>query len=282
MAVIASIVMNLQIRNESEAWNAIYQVLRKEKASSKAGSPLVDYRFDTPTVSPNGCFETNVQLYLDVPGWAEASQALHEILSGKTQEAVSTSALLAWYETCLETAEPVPENYAEGDAFLPLGWGELSRFDKSGLSDMLAIIDAAQQGLDNEILNLKPHERRGEGYSEDDYDQAVSIFELANSLREMLVRKMAASDGEFAETSNLPRLIKEDGVDLFEQIDRLPAEIKALVDHYSVELENGCPYSVSKEFLAAVEEHGYTFEYGLDGVPCNLTMKDAERENEHS
>lgn len=32
------------------------------------------------------------------------------------------------------------------------------------------------------------------------------------------------------------------------------------------------PYDVCREFLAAVEAIGYTFDYGLDGIPYGLRL----------
>jgi hypothetical protein len=63
-------------------------------------------------------------------------------------------------------------------------------------------------------------------------------------------------------------------VDLFEQTDTLPIEVANLCATYSERLECGVEdaYRVCEEFLKAVEPHGYTFEYGLDGVPHSLRV----------
>lgn len=210
MAVIASIIMNLQVRNEAEAADAINEILRGEQVSFKMGSPLVDYRFDSPTQSPYGYFEANVQLYLNVPELSDAVGALKNVLDWQTQDQVLSSSLVDWFETCLEHAEPFTRDYREGDAFVSVNWGQLARLDKNGLSDLLGVIDAALQGLDTEVLNLKPDERKAEGYTQDDVESARHQFDVANDLREMILRKMAACDGDSAEETNLPRRFKVD------------------------------------------------------------------------
>lgn len=70
---------------------------------------------------------------------------------------------------------------------------------------------------------------------------------------------------------------EDESVDLFEDQDSLPDEIRETVMHYSWELEASGrdPYEVSREFLGVAESLGYTFEYGLDGVPYGLQPKDA-------
>lgn len=210
MAVIATIVMNLQVRNEAEAADAINEILRDEQVSFKAGSPLVDYRFDSPTQSPYGYFEANVQLFLNITEFSDAHRALKKVLGWQTREQVMSSSLVVWFETCLEHAEPFTRDYREGDAFVSASWGQLVLLDKNGLSDLLGVIDAALQGLDVEVLNLKPHERKEENYTQDDFESAQHQFDVANDLRAMILRKMAACEGESAEESNLPRRFKVD------------------------------------------------------------------------
>lgn len=64
----------------------------------------------------------------------------------------------------------------------------------------------------------------------------------------------------------------EDELDLFERYEELPENIQAIVQRYSEQLEVGesDSYEVCKEFLDTLESHGYTFEYGLEGVPHSL------------
>lgn len=61
--------------------------------------------------------------------------------------------------------------------------------------------------------------------------------------------------------------------DLFESPELLPDEMKSLIEHYSIEIEERDPNEVCREFLAAANEHGYTFDWGLDGQPFGLQKK---------
>jgi hypothetical protein len=54
--------------------------------------------------------------------------------------------------------------------------------------------------------------------------------------------------------------------DLFEQLDKQPAELQKLfLEYFDVETYNEC-----EELLAKTEELGYTFEYDLGATPFNL------------
>jgi len=57
--------------------------------------------------------------------------------------------------------------------------------------------------------------------------------------------------------------------DLFENYEQQPDELQRITDRFSV-LDDDDPYDVCREFLAAVEAIGYTFDYGLDGIPYDL------------
>lgn len=64
----------------------------------------------------------------------------------------------------------------------------------------------------------------------------------------------------------------DDAIDLFEDMESLPEEVQALCDQMAEEVENddGNAYMILKGFLPRFEAQGYTFEYGLDGVPYDL------------
>ncbi len=70
--------------------------------------------------------------------------------------------------------------------------------------------------------------------------------------------------GRPMETMELP--------DLFDVLEEQPEHLKQIVDHYVelLEVGDGDGYQVCAEFLRAVERIGYTFCYGLDGVPYGL------------
>jgi len=60
--------------------------------------------------------------------------------------------------------------------------------------------------------------------------------------------------------------------DLFEQLDILPQQVRDKVSEYVDRMETGEEdlYSLCKEFQAVMQSLGYTFDYGLDGVPYDL------------
>lgn len=56
-------------------------------------------------------------------------------------------------------------------------------------------------------------------------------------------------------------------IDLFEQVELLPANAQAIIDKYSVlELD----YISVAEFQKELQSVGYTFDYYLDAIPYNL------------
>jgi hypothetical protein len=61
-------------------------------------------------------------------------------------------------------------------------------------------------------------------------------------------------------------------VDLFESQDELPAGIRAIINHHMTQIEEGeCDsYAVCRDFKIEMANEGYTFDYGLDGVPFDL------------
>ena len=64
---------------------------------------------------------------------------------------------------------------------------------------------------------------------------------------------------------------EETAIDLFGCPEQQPADLKAAIDRYSEQFESGQdPAEVCREFLAVVEELGFTFEYGLDWHPYDL------------
>lgn len=62
--------------------------------------------------------------------------------------------------------------------------------------------------------------------------------------------------------------------DLFDVSEEQPEPLTHIVEHYAVLLDVGDRdgYQVCAEFLGAVERVGYTFSYGLDGVPYGLRL----------
>ncbi|WP_372997513.1 hypothetical protein [Marinobacter sp.] len=60
--------------------------------------------------------------------------------------------------------------------------------------------------------------------------------------------------------------------DLFQAQDTLPANIRAIIDRHTalIEENEGDCYLLCRDFLEEMEANGYTFDYGLDGVPYDL------------
>jgi hypothetical protein len=63
-----------------------------------------------------------------------------------------------------------------------------------------------------------------------------------------------------------PRMDKE-SVDLFEDFANLPQSVQDVFEEFSTD---ELTYDNCQALLNALEPLGYTFEYGLDGVPYDL------------
>ena len=60
----------------------------------------------------------------------------------------------------------------------------------------------------------------------------------------------------------------ENNIDLFDNHNRLPKAVKAAIALYND--SKGDLYASCEIMLATLEQIGYTFDYGLDGVPYDL------------
>ena len=58
-------------------------------------------------------------------------------------------------------------------------------------------------------------------------------------------------------------------MDYFEHPEKIPSEISQLMDEFQA-LDDADPYSLCKSLLSSIQPLGWTFEYGLDGLPYNL------------
>jgi hypothetical protein len=67
--------------------------------------------------------------------------------------------------------------------------------------------------------------------------------------------------------------------DLFENQDLLPKKVRAIVKKFDTKFCKGSAdgYQLCRDFLTALEPHGYTFEYGLDAVPYDLQKVGAKK-----
>ena len=60
--------------------------------------------------------------------------------------------------------------------------------------------------------------------------------------------------------------------DLFEHYETLPKEVADIYWKYSeIGASEGFDYNTCNKYLNEMNAVGYTFEYGLDGEPMNLT-----------
>lgn len=55
---------------------------------------------------------------------------------------------------------------------------------------------------------------------------------------------------------------------LFTTPEQLPAEVQQILQQYS---KSDFTYTECNELLSLLQPHGYSFEYGLDAIPYNLT-----------
>jgi hypothetical protein len=56
--------------------------------------------------------------------------------------------------------------------------------------------------------------------------------------------------------------------DLFQSIETLPEKLQTILIEFSM---GDCNYETTGKLLNSCEAEGYTFEYGLDAIPFNLT-----------
>lgn len=56
--------------------------------------------------------------------------------------------------------------------------------------------------------------------------------------------------------------------DLFESIESLPERVQEILSEFSGEEQT---YETCEKLLSLCEAEGYTFEFGLDAIPFNLT-----------
>lgn len=60
--------------------------------------------------------------------------------------------------------------------------------------------------------------------------------------------------------------------DLFPYPEKQPEDLRLLLESYEQKYSDGMDYWEIEQMLNEVKKLGYTFEYGLDGVPFNLRL----------
>lgn len=63
-------------------------------------------------------------------------------------------------------------------------------------------------------------------------------------------------------------------LDLFDHHELIPADVRAVMDKYATEYEDGADYQLNERLLADLKPLGYTFDYYLDAEPYNLRKID--------
>jgi hypothetical protein len=58
--------------------------------------------------------------------------------------------------------------------------------------------------------------------------------------------------------------------DLFEYQEELPEIVREVITRYANEFVDSADYSACESLLDELFPHGFTFDYGLDAIPCNL------------
>ena len=69
------------------------------------------------------------------------------------------------------------------------------------------------------------------------------------------------------EQSDLNDEVEEEEIDLFEDFDNLPSDVQAIIMKFE---DSEQDYNTCQDLVDALEEVGYTCEYGLTAVPYNL------------
>ena len=65
-------------------------------------------------------------------------------------------------------------------------------------------------------------------------------------------------------------------LDLFEDYENQPIDLKKIVDKYTVILNDKQTYDIIREFEKEVNKIGYIFEWYLDAEPYGLRLKGVE------
>lgn len=120
--------------------------------------------------------------------------------------------------------------------------------------------DIEREMLEREALQAVPAEHYYE------------LLDVADQVDESVLRRIASKNelmediladlGSNDETTDTQ-------VDLFETPEQQPPELRRITEYYGA-LPDGDLYEVCAEFLKEAEALGYTFDYGLDGMPYDL------------
>lgn len=99
-------------------------------------------------------------------------------------------------------------------------------------------------------------------------DEHLGEIEIFYSIKKFIELFDFETDMTFRSKEELDKWIEENN-DLFEDYENIPSELMAVLEKYNTS-ESSLSYIECEAMLKDVNELGYTFEYGLDGVPFNL------------
>ena len=106
-----------------------------------------------------------------------------------------------------------------------------------------------------EKINEKLKKSKGEEHRKlmEEYNES----DVAKKIRNKMLNKEKGGE------------VENEGVDLFEDYENIPAKVQKILDKYSEGFENG-DYAVLKKAHNELEKIGYTFEYYVDGLAYDL------------
>lgn len=99
-------------------------------------------------------------------------------------------------------------------------------------------------------------------------DEHLGEIEIFSSIEKFIELFDFESNMTFESIDELNKWIEENN-DLFKDYENIPSELMAVLEKYNTS-ESSLSYEECEAMLKDVNAVGYTFEYGLDGVPFNL------------
>ena len=126
--------------------------------------------------------------------------------------------------------------------------------NKIQLGDMVHVVAENRSGVVTNVIS------NGKHYSVKFVDGSKNIYDK-NEIEK--VRSEEDYD-EYADGGDIDK-----GVDLFEDYENIPPKVQNILNKYSTGFEDG-DYKILKTALKELENIGFTFEYGLDGVAYDL------------
>ena len=115
-----------------------------------------------------------------------------------------------------------------------------------------------------EVGRIKPSDVIGKGYKGNTRLIAENWLKENIYVKEKILSFFENNNSKFAGGGST-----NEGIDLFEDYENIPPEVKAILDKYSEDFEDG-NYQGMDNAHDELEEIGYTFDFYLDGVAYDL------------